>query len=900
MEYDKENRLCQIHVQKADGTVCTYTYIYDELGRIKETKDEEGNISKLSYDANGNIAQVTDAVGNVVQDNQYNSRNQISSFTDGMGAVTQYTYHTTGDIKEVVQYLNTASEQKTTYEYDSSGRIKEVTDAEEGVSSCTYNALGYVESVTNPEGGITAYEYNYMGKVTAERLKIGDTVSSRRTYSYDAVGSLTRMNNANTQETQYEYDAAGRVSTITDELGTIAYTYDKNGNVLTVMETQGTVQRSIERKYDALNRVTEYTDFNGNTIKYSYDELGNVISLTYPGGRIVRYSYYKNGNLKTVTDWDNRVTSYVYDGNGRITQVTRPDGSEEQYGYDVNGRLRSQKDTCGDTVIHTYEYAYDKAGNVTSVTGFQEDGALKLSEVTMEYDTVNRLISYNGEAVTYDKEGNMLYGPLEGQMVAFTYDCRNRLVQAGNTTYEYDAENNRIAVATGEKRQEFVVDTVEPLSRMLLSTTYDKAGAEGKSTYFIYGNGLLAQTEEEKGYLTYHYNNIGSTTELTNDKGAVVSRYSYGPYGELLSGEQNDILFLYNGKAGVVTDANSLYYMRARYYNVDSKRFINQDVLTGSVGDSPSQNRYAYVQGNPITLTDPFGLSPEFSWSSFGHAVLNALGFIPGIGDVCDVINGLWYLAEGEVALGLSCFVSALPGVGSFIGNGARLCFQGSKILKAASMIEKGCGLVSNAVTLARSAYNATDTVSSMYDKYVVNGESAGWSTLGEVATLGLDVFSGVMAGKGLSKNLKGWKRANDAGIDVVSKTAPEGKIEVTSIGLEEQLESGRVLEYNLQFFASKGGSKSGNRPPNLSPKGARRNGAFREAKRNSNIPVSKQPKNVTPAVDKKGKRMPGKDYDFGDGKVIRDHSGGHEFPDDPSQNRGPHFNDPDGNHYDY
>nr|WP_236871001.1 HNH/endonuclease VII fold putative polymorphic toxin [Brevibacillus laterosporus] len=63
---------------------------------------------------------------------------------------------------------------------------------------------------------------------------------------------------------------------------------------------------------------------------------------------------------------------------------------------------------------------------------------------------------------------------------------------------------------------------------------------------------------------------------------------------------------------------------------------------------------------------------------------------------------------------------------------------------------------------------------------------------------------------------------------------------------------------------------------------------------------MSQQPKKVTPAVDRRGNSIPGKDYDFGDGKIIRDHSGGHEFPDDPTQNRGPHFNDVNGEHYDY
>ena len=49
--------------------------------------------------------------------------------------------------------------------------------------------------------------------------------------------------------------------------------------------------------------------------------------------------------------------------------------------------------------------------------------------------------------------------------------------------------------------------------------------------------------------------------------------------------------------------------MRQRYYNTDIKRFINQDILTGSITDSQSLNRYSYVEGNPVSFLDPFGLS---------------------------------------------------------------------------------------------------------------------------------------------------------------------------------------------------------------------------------------------------------------------------------------------------
>ena len=98
-----------------------------------------------------------------------------------------------------------------------------------------------------------------------------------------------------------------------------------------------------------------------------------------------------------------------------------------------------------------------------------------------------------------------------------------------------------------------------------------------------------------------------------------------------------------------------------------------------------------------------------------------------------------------------------------------------------------------------------------------------------------------------------------------------------------------------------------GVKPPNLSPEGAGRRGAFREAKRSAGLPVSQQPTSVKSATNRAGASIPGREYEFSTPRsddpehttAILEHYG-HTYKDDPSQNRGPHFNDPDGNHFDY
>ncbi|MEF2967372.1 RHS repeat-associated core domain-containing protein [Paenibacillus sp. M1] len=100
----------------------------------------------------------------------------------------------------------------------------------------------------------------------------------------------------------------------------------------------------------------------------------------------------------------------------------------------------------------------------------------------------------------------------------------------------------------------------------------------------------------------------GAVRSYSPTKPAESHRYTYGIYGELEQHEGSTSQpFQYNGRDGVMTDPNGLYYMRARYYDPELKRFLNRDVILGDLTDGQTLNRYAYVNGDPVGYVDPLG-----------------------------------------------------------------------------------------------------------------------------------------------------------------------------------------------------------------------------------------------------------------------------------------------------
>ena len=273
------------------------------------------------------------------------------------------------------------------------------------------------------------------------------------------------------------------------------------------------------------------------------------------------------------------------------------------YTYDSLSRVtaRTVKKLSDNSVVSTETFNYDAAGNVTAA-----------SDSSFQYDTNNRLISFNGNTVSYDLDGNML----SNGSLTCTYDSANRLVSAGGHTYTYNAEDVRIRNLCADEDTTYTYNTNAKLSMLLMKTT------NGVVTKYVYGKGLIGE-EVSGAFKTYHFDCRGSTIAITDASGNITDTFAYDTYGKLISRTgTSEIIFGYNGRDGVVTDDNGLIYMRARYYSPEMKRFVNADIVAGQISNAVTLNRFAYANGNPVSFVDPFGLwSLKSAWNGFKNWV---------------------------------------------------------------------------------------------------------------------------------------------------------------------------------------------------------------------------------------------------------------------------------------
>jgi RHS repeat-associated protein len=104
----------------------------------------------------------------------------------------------------------------------------------------------------------------------------------------------------------------------------------------------------------------------------------------------------------------------------------------------------------------------------------------------------------------------------------------------------------------------------------------------------------------------YNYDGGGSVRQLTNSAGVVTDEYEYDAFGNSFTRQgTTPNNYLYRGEQ---YDSDlGLYYLRARYYNPSTGRFLSRDPESGVNFVPKTLHKYLYVGGDPVNMVDPSG-----------------------------------------------------------------------------------------------------------------------------------------------------------------------------------------------------------------------------------------------------------------------------------------------------
>ncbi|HEY8766743.1 MAG TPA: RHS repeat-associated core domain-containing protein [Dehalococcoidia bacterium] len=766
-----------------DGLEQPRTKIYDLGGRLFTATDELVHTTTYTYDAQNNVLTQKDNLNNTTT-HTYDAKGNLKTITDANSppGVTQYSYDASDRLTSATDALG----HKTTYSYDANGNLTTVTGANR-------------QTVGNPESGTAQCGAKLTGNnVDDDSDGFIDDGCPSTIYTYDALNRLQSTTDALAHVTTYTYDAASNLRTMTDPRGIVltytpdvlnrmhimasstgervTYDYDAAGNRHDMADVNGDVSGTTTYTYgDGLNRLTQLdvTYPAAKTIKYSYDAVGNISRLTYPDTTsYVTYGYNADHTMSSAQQsWGSvGATAYTYNNAGNPTNATLPNGAWTDFGHDNADRLTSVANKQpGPTAMSSYNYTLDSVGNRTQVSGTNPTQAY-------QYDALYRLrqAAYSGgptDTYTYDADGNRL----TKNTTSYTYNAADELTQAGSVAYGYGSDGNNGNLATrgsdsftfnyANQLTQTVIGGVTSASLyngdgLRMKHTVDVTGTpvtanyvwdvnrsvpqilqDGTNTY-VYGLGLISSTDGSGNQTYYTGDGLGSTADLTNSSATKTDGYSYDAFGTPTHSPGSSTQpFQFTGQQ---KDADSgLQYLRARYYDASTGRFLSQDPIAGLAQVPQTQNRYQYALNNPTTFDDPTG--------QFCHSVNGCFKSVAG--------------AVSDVAVAVAPYAAQC----AIWGGGAALATLGNPTAAAA-----GC---------------ATGVGAELWTNYVSNdvfSQCAIWALGGAVQGGLANVNPAATGGLGCVAGASSWLNGHSGSGDASNECTIWGGVGIVASTLEE------------------------------------------------------------------------------------------------------------------
>ncbi len=402
-EYDLVGRL----VSSTDANDLTTYYDYDLAGQLVSVTDPLGRVWEIEYNLDGQRTQVIqpdsssvvlgyDGVGRLVTYTNADGRSTTYSYLDsGLLAAktepgtlaTSYTYDAGGRLGVQTNPDGSA----LVYEYDAAGRVSLVDFSDIGAtdSTYTYDDSNRVEQITDASGS-TSFTYDGTGRLVGETDGSGDSIS----YDYDEIGQMVSLTYPSGHQVSYVYDDGGQLTSLTDwASNTTAFLYTEDGQLATQTLPNGVVQTAA---YDPAGQLLELSvsnsstllaDFtytydnagqlatNGTTLdgitsdeEYGYDPLSQLASVgsTIGGGGPTSATVHATpaGSLTT----SQRGETLVYGDGQELVSLTPLLGSTITYGYDGNGsRVASTTPSASPDPDIVTTLSYTAAGHLASV-----------------------------------------------------------------------------------------------------------------------------------------------------------------------------------------------------------------------------------------------------------------------------------------------------------------------------------------------------------------------------------------------------------------------------------------------------------------------------------------------------------------------------------------------------